>query len=282
MIRLRSFVIGKKKIMSEKNDNRNFDARIGDLCERACRHYTPAYTAFLTPEEHLAAEKLASGYPDLFVLAFGGFMHAERAVLGFFPSDIYLAPEKHDRTDARFAEYEAESGIAYLKIIGSGFVNFDHRDVLGSVMATGLKREAVGDIYVSDDAKYAYLAVLQTVVPFLCDSLTGIGRDKVRVKQITADELPERTERFADLSLTLASLRLDALLSGVLNLSREQAKKLVSSGRVSLNHAECTSVDRAFNEGDTVSVKGHGKFLVESFLGKTQKDRLRVIVRKYL
>ena len=145
--------------MSEKNDNRNFDARIGDLCERACRHYTPAYTAFLTPEEHLAAEKLASGYPDLFVLAFGGFMHAERAVLGFFPSDIYLAPEKHDRTDARFAEYEAESGIAYLKIIGSGFVNFDHRDVLGSVMATGLKREAVGDIYVSDDAKYAYLAV---------------------------------------------------------------------------------------------------------------------------
>ncbi len=268
--------------MSEKNDNRNFGARIEDLCERACRTYTPCYTSFLTPEESAQAKRLASGFPDLFVLMFGGYGNAERVILGFFPSDIYLPPEECCRSDERYRQYEADSGLAFLKIAGSGFSNFDHRDVLGSVMATGIKRETVGDIYVSDDGKSAYLAVLHTVIPFLCDMLETVGRDKVKVRPIKAEELPEKTERFYDLSLTLASLRLDALLSGALNLSREQAKKLVGSGRVSLNHAECTSVDRAFNEGDTVSVKGHGKFLIESFLGKTQKDRFRVIVRKYL
>lgn len=91
-------------------------------------------------------------------------------------------------------------------------------------MATGLRRETMGDIYIDDDGKTAYLAVLQTVVPFLCDTLTGVGRDKVRVRPLAAENLPEKAERFADLSVTLASLRLDALLSGALNLSREQQR----------------------------------------------------------
>ena len=268
--------------MSEINTDKAFTARIEDLCTRACRTYSPCYTPFLTAQEQAAAKRIASDYPDLFPLAFGGFSTAERAVLGFFPSDIYLPPEAENRADERYQLYEAESGIAFLQIAGSGFTRFDHRDVLGALMATGLRRETMGDIYIDDDGKTAYLAVLQTVVPFLCDTLTGVGRDKVRVRLLAAENLPEKAERFADLSVTLASLRLDALLSGALNLSREQAKKLVSSGRVSLNHAECTAIDRPFAEGDIVSVKGYGRFLIDSFLGKTQKDRFRVIVRKYL
>lgn len=268
--------------MSEKNDNRTFKARIDDLCQRACRTYTPCYTSFLTPEEQIEAKQLCAGYPDLFLLTFGGFCHAERAVCGFFSSDIYVKPETCDRSEERYRAYEAESGLAFLHIIGSGFSRFDHRDILGALMATGVKRETMGDIFVTDDGKTAYLAVLQAMVPFLCDALTGVGRDRVHVKPIAAEELPTKTERFADLSLTLASVRLDALLSGAWNLSREQAKKLIASGRVSLNHAECVSVDRAFAEGDTVSAKGYGKLRIDSFLGKTQKDRFRVIVKKYL
>ncbi|MGI6195675.1 MAG: RNA-binding protein [Eubacteriales bacterium] len=268
--------------MSEINTDKAFTARMEDLCSRACRTYTPCYTPFLTAKEQVAAKRTVSDFPDLFVLAFGGFSAAERAILGLFPSDIYLPPEAENRTDERYRMYEAESGIAFLQITGSGFTRFDHRDVLGALMATGLRRETMGDIYVADDGKNAYLAVLQTVAPFLCDALTGVGRDKVHIKPLAAEDLPQKAERFADLSVTLASLRLDALLSGALNVSREQAKKLVSSGRVSINHVECTAVDRLFAEGDIVSVKGHGRFLIDSFLGKTQKDRFRVIVRKYL
>ena len=42
------------------------------------------------------------------------------------------------------------------------------------------------------------------------------------------------------------------------------------------------SADSGFNPGDVISVKGGGKFLVDSLLGQTQKNRFRVIVRKYL
>lgn len=259
--------------------NNSLEARVADLCERAGRTYVPTFTAFLTPEEQTAAKKEAEHYTDLFSLAFGGFADAERNVLGFYARDIYAEPVD---SAALYAEYAAQAGLVCLYIRGSGFASFDHRAVLGSLMALGLKREAIGDIYVTDSAKEAYVITLETVAPFIAEGLQTVGRDTVKVKRVTSDALPEQTKRFCDLSLTLASIRMDALLSDALNLSRENAKKLIHSGRVSLNHAECTATDKPFSVGDRISVKGYGKFYIESFQGKTQKDRFRVIVRKYL
>ena len=84
------------------------------------------------------------------------------------------------------------------------------------------------------------------------------------------------------MSLTLASVRLDALVSGMLSISRDKAKTLIASGRVMVNHSEATRCDADFSEGDIISVKGEGKFVVDAFLGQSAKGRYRVIVRKYL
>lgn len=259
--------------------NNSLEARVADLCERAGRTCVPTFTAFLTPEEQSVAQKEAEQYTELFCLAFGGFGDAERNVLGFYARDVYEQPT--DR-DALYAEYAAQAGLACLHIIGSGFATFDHRAVLGSLMALGLKREAIGDIYVPDGGKEAYVIVLETVAPFISEGLRSVGRDTVKIRPVEKSALPEQTKRFRDLSLTLASIRLDAFVSDALNLSRENAKRLIRSGRVSLDHAECTATDKPFSPGDHISVKGYGKFYIEAFQGKTQKDRFRVIVRKYL
>lgn len=264
------------------NDNKNFEARIAELCERSANRYCPCFTGFLTPEEQAAALYIARGFPDVFCLSFGGMEGAERSLLGFFPSDVYLRPETGSTDDERYQTYEKDAGLAFVRVTGSGYRRFSHRDVLGSLMSLGMKRETLGDILVTEDEKSAYLVTLETVAPFICTSLETVANDKVKAKEVLRGELPAKKQRFADMSLTLASVRLDALVAAALNLSRENAKRMVNSGRVFLNHAECTAVDREFSEGDTVSVKGQGKFLVESFLGKTAKDRYRVIVRKYL
>ncbi|MGN1121417.1 MAG: RNA-binding protein [Eubacteriales bacterium] len=264
------------------NDNREFFARIADLCERSRSRYCPCYTGFLSPEEQVCAKRASADFPDVFCLTFGGVPDAERALLGFYPEEIYLRPSEPQATDKVYQEYEKDAGLAFVKIAGSGFRRFNHRDVLGALMSLGIKRETLGDILLDEENKNAYVVTLATVAPFVCDTLTGVANDRVRVQSIPGTEMPVRQQRFADLSLTLASLRLDALIAAMLGVSRENAKRLVNAGRVSVNHAVCTAVDRVFAEGDTVSVKGGGKFLVDALLGQTVKNRYRVIVRKYL
>ena len=226
----------------------------------------------------LLVQKLAGTYPDVFVLFAGGFENAERRIAVFFPGDIYVYPEN----DEQRRELEAFVEMEFVEIAGSGFVNMGHRDVLGSLMSLGLKRETLGDIIVTDDSKKAYVAVMPGIAEYICSNLERVARDKVRVSVVPVTKVPEKKQSFSDMSLTLASVRLDALLSGMLSISRDKAKMLIASGRVAVNHSEVTRCDGDFSEGDIVTVKGEGKFVVDAFLGQSAKGRHRVIVRKYL
>ena len=68
-------------------------------------------------------------------MAWGGSEDAERVILGFFPD--FLTPDVQDFP------------VTPLKISNVGGLN--HRDVLGSVLGLGIKREMVGDIYFDAD-----------------------------------------------------------------------------------------------------------------------------------
>ncbi len=256
----------------------SIEIKAGDLMRRCEKQYTPQFTGFLTPEEQVAVQKLSRLYPNVFVLFAGGFKNAERRIAAFFPGDVYVYPEN----DEQRRELDAFTEMEFVEITGSGFVNIGHRDVLGSLMSLGLKRETLGDIVITEDSKRAYVAVLPGIAGYICANLERVARDKVKVSAVDVGKVPEKKQNFSDMSLTLASVRLDALLSGMLSVSRDKAKNLIASGRVAVNHSEVTRCDGDFSEGDIISVKGEGKFVIDAFLGQSAKGRFRVIVRKYL
>lgn len=258
--------------------NNSIEIRAEDLCRRCERQYTPQFTPFLTPEEQVTVMRVSRSYPEVLTVFLGGISNAERKVAGFFPADYYTVPETEDDFTALAEIAELE----YVKIAGSGFVNLGHRDILGSLMSLGIKRETIGDIVISDDNKTAFVVVSPTVAGYICESLERVARDKVKISVVSKNAVPEKTQKFSDLSLTLASPRIDALVADALNISRDRAKRLVSLGLVSVNHAECLNPGSEFHEGDIVAVKGEGKFAVDAFLGLTAKNRHRVVVRKYL
>lgn len=85
-----------------------------------------------------------------------------------------------------------------------------HRDYLGALMSLGIRRECIGDILLSEDG--AYLFVLDTVAPLVCDELSSVGRCSVCVRAGRAEELPSgKSARHQ--TATVASLRLDAVLA---------------------------------------------------------------------
>lgn len=261
-----------------KNEFDNLAVRAEDLCRRCEKQFSPVFTDFLSPEEQVLVKSVAGDFAGVFCVEFGGFDDAERKIVGFFPLDVYKVPETEQENVAYFDMFDVE----YIRISGSGFVNIGHRDVLGSLMALGLKRGKIGDILVDEDGKSAYVVLLPEIAGYVCVNLERVARDKVKVVRIDKADVPEKKQKFADMSLTVSSLRLDALCSGFMNISRDKAKKLIASGRVSVNHSECTSVDKTVAEGDIITAKGVGKFKIDAFLGMTAKDRHKVVVRKYL
>ena len=69
------------------------------------------------------------------------------------------------------------------------------------------------------------------------------------------------------------SMRLDAVTAGMFNLSRTACARQITEGNVSLNYSVCMKTDAAVEEGDVISLRGHGKGTVSGLGGSSRKGR---------
>lgn len=244
-------------------------ARVLDKLDTAQRRSIPAYTHFLSPGERAAAESLlaACGHPAH--RFFGGFEGAERTVCGFAPD--WMEPEELFGEDSPLtavrASFRAGAGLS-------------HRDFLGSVLGLGLTREKTGDFLVGDD--HCDLLILKETAPVVLSQLEQVGRCPVRCGEIGLDELEVKPPEVKLIRDTVAALRLDAVASSGFSLSRGRAADLIQSGRVSLNHREVLKPDRAVTQGDTVSCRGLGKFVVKEVGGLSKKGRITLVLERFI
>ena len=119
-----------------------------------------------------------------------------------------------------------------------------------------------------------------TSVKNLYTELTKIGRTGVKCTECMLSDivLPEKT--FTPISGTVASLRLDAVVSHFAGKGRSQASELITSGFVFVNGVLCEKADMHLSDGDILSVRGHGKATLEVG-GKSKKDRIFITLHKY-
>ena len=107
-----------------------------------------------------------------------------------------------------------------------------------------------------------------------------VGRVGVRVEEGGLDRVPP--QRFEEIGGTVASLRLDGVLGVLLRQSRGRCTQLVQAGQVQLNHREVLSPSEPLEEGDVLSVRGAGRFVLTAVGGLTKKGRLGITAQKYL
>jgi len=154
-----------------------------------------------------------------------------------------------------------------------------HRQILGSILSTGVKREVIGDIIIKECK--ANVAVTKDISKFIIQNLERIGHEKVKVKEIAKSEILKTSAEFKEIKTTVASsLRLDAIISACYGLSREISVKLIQAEKVNVNYVLTTNNSKPINEGDLISVRGYGRFVVAEILGNTRKDRVRVVLKQ--
>lgn len=254
--------------MEVSKEERLVLARILDKEEQSRRRNISTYTDFLTRREQtLALDVLHAigSSPNEYCFQ-GGWDGAERQILRFLP----------DWMDLDFAD----SPLRYLRALYPPDEHLSHRDLLGSLMGLGIAREKVGDILVSPES--ADLIVFDRTSDFLLQNWSSAGRSKLRVMSIERGQLHFPEARIQELRDTVSSLRLDAVCAAGFRTSRSKAAELIAAGRVQLNWRNCVKTDQTVVEGSTISARGLGKFKLKEVVGRTRKDRLSIVIHRYL
>ena len=220
-----------------------------------------AYIGFLNEREcALCASYLRNRGVDFTI--FGGYKNATR---------VYFAVG--DNSAADFP-------IRALHIFSKGSKELTHRDYLGSLMGLGIKRECVGDIITLNN-KEAVVFVRDEIASHIVRDLDKVGRDSITITEYTGDTdiLSNSTE---ELSVIVTSMRVDNFVSACINSSRSVAVQLISSDMVFINYTQINKISRTVSEGDVVSIRGYGKYIVGPLKSKTKRDRLVINVLHYI
>jgi len=152
-------------------------------------------------------------------------------------------------------------------------------DVRAGLEAVGIAADQLGDIWMRGDrgaqavitAEQGFTwqnrsALVRTVdVQLECVALTAL--------QWPASRMPKQ------LSTVEASLRLDAVASAGLGLSRSRMAELIRAGAVRVNWQQVTSPSRELRSGDRIRLEGRGELEILE-IQTTKRDRWRLLMQR--
>ncbi|MBQ9313558.1 MAG: RNA-binding protein [Clostridia bacterium] len=211
-------------------------AKIKDKIRSYEKNGNETSTYFLTPAQVQEAIFVLRGYD--YTLS-GGFSEAERKII-------------------IIGNKEANIG-KYLSIIRvqSFQKELHHPNVLGSVLGLGIKREMIGDIIVKD--KCCDIIIIREMKEYILNNLHMIGSEKVEAREVNLKEILSIDAQKKVRNISVASLRLDAVISVAFGISREKSNSLVSQEKILINFLPCTNNSKTIKAGDLISARGFRK-----------------------
>lgn len=244
--------------------DREWISRCEDFEQSVLRYKSVRFSRFVTPHDLAVFSAQFRPSPFVSTLCYGGTEDAERVMIGFFPD--YLEPDP--------------SLFPISPVLISGVSGLTHRDILGAVLGLGIKRELIGDIFVDGDD--AVVMCDSSICDYLLYQLKTVGRNKVTVSLCPADISVSLRHPFSVFRSVVASLRLDAVVSAAAHLSRGEAQELIAGEGVSVNFCVVTDPAKRLAEGDVLSLKRHGRFVLKAITGETKKGRIAIELKKYI
>lgn len=243
---------------------------IDDKLRKCEDGYMLTHTHFLSLGERSAAmAHLKNRYPNY--LFWGGYPDAERTVLFLLPD--YMEKEG-------FSPSEEDEPLCVVRCRTTSSRPLTHRDYLGSLLGLGLERDVIGDIIVHESG--ADIIAMKSISDYLLANFTKAATASLKVSVDTIGNLEPPTFRTELIRESVASLRLDNMLSAVFNVSRGDASEAISRGMVFVNDTEASKPDMRISEGDKLVLRGKGKAYFREQGGTTRKGRLSVLFEKYI
>lgn len=223
--------------------------------------YAPKLTSFLDPRQQDIISSIIGKNNEIHYLFFGGAEHTERKRGLIYPN--YYEPTEDDFQIAAYSiEYPAK------------FVKIEHRDILGTLMSLGIKRDRFGDILMKDEA--IQIIVAAEIRDYVSANMEKVANAPVKLNEISLREIFNIEETWEIRSITAASLRLDAIIAEAYQLSRQKATSFINQNLVKVNWKLVEQPSYLLQEGDYLSVRRYGRCKIMEISGKTKKDKWRI------
>lgn len=253
--------------IAQTQEDRMLLAKLWDKIDGGMRRNIPAATCFLSPRELEMARYLFGEAEGL--ASFGGYDDAERKMLCWLPDyldEAYLYGGDSPMVCLRASFYEGDTPT--------------HRDFLGALMGAGIARETVGDICVGKGSCDFFVTC--EIAPYLLQNLTGAGRTKLRITTVPIQDAQIPEPDVKEIRDTLASLRLDSVISSGFRIGRSLAAQYISAGKASIDGLPCEKPDKGVAEGAKISLRGNGKIKLVTVGSQTKKGRISVVIHRYV
>ncbi len=230
--------------------------RLGDYYQEAIDGGI-VLTKFLDLEEINQIKSLEKD--GLKVYFYGGYEDAER-VRAIIQYETYEEPSLND--------YNIK---IYHTTYNKSFSDIGHRNVLGSIMTLGIERNTFGDIYIVDNNIYLFIS--SEIEKYLVPNIPLVNHQNLIFKEVNKIE-DNHTKSETIKTVNVASMRLDAVISRCINVSRNEAVEMIEAGLVSINHKLIKSITYKCLEQDMLSIRKYGRITILENIKTTKKDRL--------
>ena len=240
-----------------------------DTAEQALRSWTPCWSGFIDGAVREEAEARLATLAELTVQSEGGHPGAARRRLLL------------QRPEAPLNPADLPDELLGLEI--SGNFLFDPSTALdfrqGLLTTAGVKPDDLGDLWLRGDR--GAQAIATSGCAQALDGLTAQVRSvqvQLLARPIAALQCPatRQPRRFQSVE---ASLRLDAVGSAGLGLSRSRMADLVRQGAVRVNWQVITSPSKELRCGDRVRLDGRGELEILE-IQPTKRDRWRLVMQR--
>ena len=242
-------------------DLKNKMFKVIDKANGVLKNYDVRNTDFLNPYEIKNAKDILNFNSDIKYCVDGGYEEAERSTIFIYP--YYMEYE------------EIESKLKFIQIEGNfKFREISHKDYLGALMNLGIKREKVGDIIIHDN--FCQVIVSYDICDFIIMNLEKVSRNSVKVREIKKEEIVYNSPNYKDVSFTVSSQRIDCIISGLYNISRQESLKFINGEKVHVNYEKITSPNKEIKYESLISVRGKGRAKVTEIGDLTKKGKIKV------
>ena len=202
----------------------------------------------------------------------------------------YLNRVKKELKNVKYNIYEPFSGatkvilynkmpnIKIYEIISSN--DLRHQDILGTLYSLNISDEMFGDVVIWNN-RY-FIIILSSIDNYIKSNLTSIKNSKVDLIERNPYYLKDYKQEYEECIIIVPSIRVDVIVSKIINSSRSNALEKIKNGDIYLNYELLTKPTYMLKENDIFSIRKYGKYKFNGIINETKKGNIIVNISKYV
>ena len=142
--------------------------------------------------------------------------------------------------------YNKMPNIKIYEIISSN--DLRHQDILGTLYSLNISDEMFGDVVIWNN-RY-FIIILSSIDNYIKSNLTSIKNSKVDLIERDPYYLKDYKQEYEECIIIVPSIRVDVIVSKIINSSRSNALEKIKNGDIYLNYELLTKPTYMLKEND--------------------------------